>query len=286
MTATCQAWMCFWRTHENIVRKQNKQNTTKTIKQKSSGVFVRSVASRGWRIWSPAFAASTRVVVKSDYMTWCGSNSLQTALPFTPSVNKQFLLKQQLHRQTGEPAWRLEDGCFAIRPLRTLSQSCHLTSYTAICLRGMRSFIRMWLVTVLIRRARKVGSIAAANCRSGSPSVVSVWTDMWTLGVLQKQESEGKEALWLAGWLAGLVWRERRPSRREEEVHPGLWRFQVWTLQDLLWRWSQTVQLPLIQAFPVLEVVVQVLHKIREVCKRWGEDTGSQKSLSDFQTLI
>lgn len=29
--------------------------------------------------------------------------------------------------------------------------------------------------------------------------MVSVSTDMWTLGVLQKQESEGEEALWLVG---------------------------------------------------------------------------------------
>lgn len=49
-----------------------------------------------------------------------------------------------------------------------------------------------------------------------SPSVVSEWTDMWTLGVLQKQESEGEEAPF--GWLG---WQgERRPSGREE-VRPG-----------------------------------------------------------------
>lgn len=32
--------------------------------------------------------------------------------------------------------------------------------------------------------------------------MVSVSIDTWTLGALQKQESEGEEALWLAG-LAG-----------------------------------------------------------------------------------
>lgn len=49
------------------------------------------------------------------------------------------------------------------------------------------------------RLVRKASSVTAANRLSGSPSVVSVWTDMWTLGVLQKQESEGEEAP-LAGW--------------------------------------------------------------------------------------
>lgn len=40
----------------------------------------------------------------------------------------------------------------------------------------------------------------------------SVWTDMWTLGVLRKQESEGEEA----PWLAGLAGRETPPSQERE----------------------------------------------------------------------
>lgn len=98
----------------------------------------------------------------------------------------------------------------------------------------------------------------------------SVWTDMWTLGVLRKQESEGEEA----PWLAGLAGRETPPSqeREREEVCLRLQSPRAQTLQHLLGRWSQAVQLPLIQAFPILEVVVQVLHKIGEVCKSWGEE--------------
>lgn len=84
------------------------------------------------------------------------------------------------------------------------------------------------------------------------------------LGVLQKQEVKGEETLWLVG-------REAPPAR------------EGWAAQDckvpapdtrrpLLWRRSQAVQLPLIQAFPVLKVVVQVLHKIGKVCKSWRDD--------------
>lgn len=48
---------------------------------------------------------------------------------------------------------------------------------------------------------------------------------MWTLGVLQKQESEGEEALWLAG-------RERRPQLKREEAYPQTAESQGWTLQQ------------------------------------------------------
>lgn len=41
--------------------------------------------------------------------------------------------------------------------------------------------------------------------------MVSVWMDMWTLDVLQKQESEGEEALWLA---------ERDAPARERRAAP------------------------------------------------------------------
>lgn len=101
-----------------------------------------------------------------------------------------------------------------------------------------------------------------------STSVFSVWTDMWTLGVLQKQESEGEEALWLAG-LAG-----RETPQQERGGLPRTAESQGRTLQRLLWRRSQAVQLPFVQAFPVLEVVVQVLHKIGEVCKSWRQYKG------------
>lgn len=89
---------------------------------------------------------------------------------------------------------------------------------------------------------------------------------MWTLGVLQKQESEGEEALWLAG--------RETPQHETGRLHQAT-ESQGWTPQRLLWRRSQAVQLPLIQAFPVLEVVVQVLHKIGEVCKSWRDDKRS-----------
>lgn len=80
--------------------------------------------------------------------------------------------------------------------------------------------------------------------------------------MLQKQESEGEEAL-LAGW-AGRRERTAAPGDPAESRGP--------TPQRLLRRRSQAVQLPLIQAFPVLEVVVQVLHKIGEVCESWGAE--------------
>ncbi|TNN49451.1 hypothetical protein EYF80_040347 [Liparis tanakae] len=51
-------------------------------------------------------------------------------------------------------------------------------------------------------QGHNASSVTAANCLSKSPSVVSVWMEIWTLGVLQKQESEGEEAFWLTG-LAG-----------------------------------------------------------------------------------
>lgn len=46
----------------------------------------------------------------------------------------------------------------------------------------------------------------------------SVWTDMWTLGVLRKQESEGEEA----PWLAGLAGRETPPAKRERGGLPQI----------------------------------------------------------------
>lgn len=81
---------------------------------------------------------------------------------------------------------------------------------------------------------------------------------MWMLGVLQKQESEGAETLGLAG---------RETPQHEWEGLPQTAKSWGWTLPRLLWRRSQAVQLSLIQTFPVLEVVVQVLHKIRKICK-------------------
>lgn len=58
---------------------------------------------------------------------------------------------------------------------------------------------------------------------------------MWTLGVLQKQESEGEEALWLAG-LAG-----RETPQHERGGLPRAAESQGPTLQHLLWRRSQAV---------------------------------------------
>lgn len=129
-----------------------------------------------------------------------------------------------------------------------------MTSYTANAweAREVHKDTVCLFVTVLIWQG--------CSCPSGSPSVVSVWTDMWTLGVLQKQESEGEEVLWLAG---------RETPQHDRGGPPQTAESRGWTLQRLLWRRSQAVQLPLVQAFPVLEIVVQVLHKIREVCKRW-----------------
>ena len=87
---------------------------------------------------------------------------------------------------------------------------------------------------------------------------------MWTLGVLQKQESEGEEALWLAG-LAG-----RETPQRERGGPPRTEESQGRTLQRrLLRRRSQAVQLPFIQAFPVLKVIVQMLHEVRQVSESY-----------------
>lgn len=105
--------------------------------------------------------------------------------------------------------------------------------------------------------------------------MVSVWI-MWTLSVLRKQESEGEEALRLAG---------RETPQHDRGGLPPDCRVTRATRQCsvLLWRWSQAVQLSFIQAFPVLKVVVQVLHKIREVCKSWREAERHLMS-SDFES--
>lgn len=192
------------------------------------------------------------------------------------SVNKQFLLKQQLHRQTGVPTWRSgRDGCFARRPLTTLFQSCPLTSYTAIAWEAQEvrkdAACPCLFVTVRVRQARKARSITAATaCQEGSPSVV-LCMDGHVDARCATEAGEWRRGSPLAGW-AG---RERdtppQPSEREE-VCLRLQSPRAQTLQHLLGRWSQAVQLPLIQAFPILEVVVQVLHKIGEVCKSWGEE--------------
>lgn len=150
-----------------------------------------------------------------------------------------------------------------------LSKSRHLTSYTANAWEAPKvhkDVVRPCpLVTVLSRPGCKASSVTAATAPSGSPSAGSVSMDMWTLGVLQKQESEGEEAFWLAG-LAG-----RETPQQERGRLPQTAESQDETLRCLFRRRSQAVQLPLIKAFPVLEVIVQVLHKIGEVCKGWRE---------------
>lgn len=84
----------------------------------SSGVYFHVVASRG-RGRSPVMLRAhgwrSKVI---------GHLLIQTTLhPFLQSCSllhkQQFLLKQQLHRQTGEPMWSL-GGRFARRPVRTL----------------------------------------------------------------------------------------------------------------------------------------------------------------------
>ncbi|KAG7218277.1 hypothetical protein INR49_010335 [Caranx melampygus] len=73
-------------------------------------------------------------------------------------------------------------------------------------------------------------------------------------------------------WLAGLAGRET-PQQEREDGRPGdPAESRGRTPQRLLRRRSQAVQLSLIQAFPVLEVVVQVLHKIGEVCESWRRE--------------
>lgn len=75
---------------------------------------------------------------------------------------------------------------------------------------------------------------------------------------------KARRPFFLAGWPA---WQgERRPSGREEGC-PGLQGPRTERSSGLLRRRSQAVQLPVVQAFPVLEVVVQVLHEIGEVCE-------------------
>lgn len=67
-------------------------------------------------------------------------------------------------------------------------------------------------------------------------------------------------------------WERERPPSAQQETATLDRRVPKLELQLLFRRWSQTVQLPLIQAFPVLKVVVQVLHKIGKVCKSWGDN--------------
>lgn len=128
------------------------------------------------------------------------------------SVNKQFLLKQQLHRQTGVPTWRSgRDGCFARRPLTTLFQSCPLTSYTAIAWEAQEvrkdAACPCLFVTVRVRQARKARSITAATaCQEGSPSVV-LCMDGHVDARCATEAGEWRRGSPLAGW-AG---RERDP---------------------------------------------------------------------------
>lgn len=71
-----------------------------------------------------------------------GHLSIQITLhPFLqscPLLHKhKFLLKQQLHRQTGETTWSFGDGCFARRPVRTLFSVMSPVQLQRKCLRGM-----------------------------------------------------------------------------------------------------------------------------------------------------
>lgn len=89
--------------------------------------------------------------------------------------------------------------------------------------RGTRSLQRMLCVHVRLsqfpsERGREAGSVTAANRPPGSPSVVSVWTDTWMLGALQKQESEGEEAFFF--WPAGRPGRERDAPAGERRAAP------------------------------------------------------------------
>jgi len=67
--------------------------------------------------------------------------------------------------------------------------------------------------------------------------------------------------------LANWAGRERDAPAGKRRAAPDLKVPGLNTAAVLLWRRSQAVQLPLVQAFPVLEVIVQVLHKIGEICE-------------------
>lgn len=84
------------------------------------------------------------------------------------------------------------------------------------------------------------------------------------LNVLQKQESEDEEILCRGG--------EGTPPHYDRKRLPRITEPQSRTMQLLFRGGSQAVQLPLIQAFPVFKVVIQVLHKIGKVCKSWRND--------------
>lgn len=67
--------------------------------------------------------------------------------------------------------------------------------------------------------------------------------------------------------MANWAGRERDAPAGKRRAAPDLKVPGLNTAAVLLWRRSQAVQLPLVQAFPVLEVIVQVLHKIGEICE-------------------
>lgn len=103
-------WMCFWGTHGHIAK--TRQNKT-----------VECSFMTGPPRTEEAFLLCCEHRPNGDWTPLCPSLTSTPPVLLAPSGG--FLC-----RQRGEPPWKLQDGCFARRPIRAVSQSCHLTSYT------------------------------------------------------------------------------------------------------------------------------------------------------------
>lgn len=126
-------------------------------------------------------------------------------------------------------------------------------------------FVHCQFVTVLIWQGCKACKATAA---------AAIKKSFWflcgrTSGCSVSYRSRRVKARRPSGWQE-----ERDIPRQVREWLSWIAESQGRTLQHLFWRWSQAVQLPLIQAFPVLKVVVQVLHKIGKICKSWRDSKG------------
>lgn len=210
------------------------------------------------------------MVVWGD-LIWPDVDWIPSSLPFaprcsirsvfiTPSVNKQFLLRQQHqpYRQMGR-AHMVSRGRMLCQEARKDPLSVMSTPPTPA---RHEKFIRMTCVHV--RLSQFLSNSQQRECLSGSPFLSSVWTDRHADA--RHATKAGEWRRW-GPWLARLAGRVMPQQKRRDPGNP-----RGWSLLLLLWRWSQAMQLLFIQAFPVLEIVVQMLHKIGQVGKSWRQD--------------
>lgn len=128
-------------------------------------------------------------------------------------------------------------------------------------------------VTVVMWQGCGASKVTAAAACQKSPTAISWWTDLLMLNALQKQGSEGEETL--CGEWGGETPAPPPPPPPPSTTGsgcPGSQSLRGGRRSLLFRRGSQAVQLPLIQAFPVFKVVIQVLHKIGKVCESWRND--------------